>query len=129
MRCLLDTPVLLWALARSARLPSDLLDWLADPANDIFYSAASIWEVAIKHGLKRADFVVPPGALERGVRDAGFVELPVTSTVACSVADLPRHHRDPFDRLLFALAMSAGLTLHTADPLMSRYGPFVKQIA
>jgi PIN domain nuclease of toxin-antitoxin system len=128
MRLLLDTHVLVWSLAGDPKVSAVLRDQLTDPANAVFFSAASIWEIAIKHGLGRDDFRVPPLALDRGARNAGFVELPVRAAVAATVAALPHHHRDPFDRFLIAQAIADGLTLYTADGFLTRYGPAVARI-
>ena len=88
------------------------------------FSAASIWEVAIKNGLGRADFSVDPRVLRRGLLEHGYVELPVTGAHAAAVDVLPDIHRDPFDRLLIAQAHAEGLTLLTADRVIGRYpGP------
>jgi PIN domain nuclease of toxin-antitoxin system len=128
MRILLDTNILVWAWTRSRRLPQTVRDTMTDPATNVFFSAASIWEVAITYGLGRADFDLPPADLHAGALQMGFVELPVRAVVASLVAALPGHHRDPFDRLLIAQSMADGLNLVTADPLMTRYGAAVTLI-
>src|SRR5689334_9444172 len=102
MRILLDTHVLMWAVGRSGRLDSNTLDALGDPENDVLFSAVSIWEIAIKFALRRPNFRTSPDELLRGALAVGFTELPVGSSVAARVADLPLIHRDPFDRLLVA---------------------------
>ena len=94
----------------------------------MLFSAASIWEIAIKAGLSRADFAVRPEAVARAARDTGFVELPVRAEVAARVSDLPPHHRDPFDRLLVAQAMAEPVLLYTADPLLPPYTDLVRLI-
>ena len=100
MRILLDTNVLLWAVGRSRRLDAETIDALSDAANDVLFSAASIWEIAIKFALKRADFDAAPHDILGGALAIGFVELAVTAATAATVAKLPLIHRDPFDRLL-----------------------------
>lgn len=126
MRLLLDTHLLLWALSEPARLGVGLRALVEDPAHEVFFSAASIWEVAIKAGLGRADFAVRPDEVARAAMETGFVELPVRAEVAARVADLPLHHRDPFDRLLIAQAMAEPMRLYTADPLLAPYSDLVQ---
>ena len=119
MRILLDTNILIWAWTRSHRLRQSIRAALADPDSDVFFSAASIWEVAIKYGLGRADFDLSPAKLHAGAMDMGFAEIPVRAAVTSMAATLPNHHRDPFDRLLIAQSMVDGLTLFTSDPWFS----------
>lgn len=125
MRLLLDTHILLWALDQPARLDSGTRSMLEDPANEVLFSAASIWEIAIKVRLGRADFPVRPEAIAQAARDTGFTELPVRADAAARVADLALHHRDPFDRLLVAQAMAEPMRLYTADPLLPPYSELV----
>ena len=85
---------------------------------------ASLWEVAIKNGLGRADFSVDPSLLRRGLLENGYTELPVTGAHAVAVHGLPPIHKDPFDRLLVAQALIEGVTLVTMDEVVRRYpGP------
>jgi PIN domain nuclease of toxin-antitoxin system len=94
------------------------------PDTEPLFSAASIWEVAIKAGLGRADFVVDAGLLRRGLLDNGYAELAVAGNHAAATAHLPFLHRDPFDRLLVAQALAEGVLLLTADAMVARYpGP------
>ncbi|MCB7135145.1 type II toxin-antitoxin system VapC family toxin [Cellulosimicrobium marinum] len=124
MRVLLDTHLLLWAADEVDRLPAAATDLLADPDVDAWFSAASIWEIAIKRGLDRPDFRVDAGVFRRALLRAGFVELAVTGAHAAAVALLPPVHRDPFDRLLVAQAATEGITLVTHDEVVGRYpGP------
>ncbi len=124
MSLLLDTHVLLWAAGEPERLPRSTQEVLEDSAVAVTFSAASIWEVAIKNGLGRADFSVDPRVLRRGLLEHGYVELPVTGAHAAAVDVLPDIHRDPFDRLLIAQAHAEGLTLLTAGRVIGRYpGP------
>jgi PIN domain nuclease of toxin-antitoxin system len=129
MRLLLDTHVLLWALITPARLGPALRDQLEDPANIVLFSAASIWEIAIKARLGRADFPQQPDAVSAAARRTGFTELPVHAAAAARVADLPLLHRDPFDRLLVAQAIAEPARLYTADPLLPPYSELVALIA
>lgn len=124
MNLLLDTHVLLWAAGVSDRLPDDGRSLLEQPGTQPVFSAASIWEVAIKSGIGRADFRVEPHLLRRGLLENGYTELPVTGAHAVAVALLPALHKDPFDRILVAQAQVEGITLVTADETVARYpGP------
>ena len=116
-----DTHVLLWAAGVSERLPEDVRTLIEDPDTELAFSAVSIWEVAIKSGLGRADFNVDPRLLPRGLRQNGYQELAITATHAAAVDLLPPIHHDPFDRLLVAQAQSEALTLLTADTTVVRY--------
>ena len=102
MRLLLDTHLLLWAAISPGRLSDDARTFVSDPVNELTFSAASIWEVTIKHGLGRPDFTVDPRLLRRGLLENGYGEMPVTGQHAVAVASLPNLHKDPFDRLLVA---------------------------
>jgi PIN domain nuclease of toxin-antitoxin system len=125
MRLLLDTHLLLWALATPERLDVTTRTALEDPGNEVLFSAASLWEIAIKAGLGRPDFAFDPAQILRAALDTGFVELPVRSAAAIHVAGLPPHHRDPFDRLLIAQVMSEPVRFYTADPLLPPYSELV----
>jgi PIN domain nuclease of toxin-antitoxin system len=125
MRLLLDTHLLLWALAEPERLDATTRAALEDPGNEVMFSAASLWEIAIKASLGRPDFSFDPAQILQAALETGFVELPVRSTAAIRVAGLPPHHRDPFDRLLIAQAMSEPVRLYTADPLLPPYSELV----
>ncbi len=125
MRLLLDTHLLLWALSTPDKLDAATCDLVADPANEVLFSAASIWEIAIKARLGRANFIIRPAAIVRAALDTGFGELPVRAEVAARVADLPPYHRDPFDRLLVAQAIAEPVRLYTADPLLPPYTELV----
>ena len=121
MRVLLDTHVLLWLLTEPQRLPSKLLDALADPGHDIMFSAVNIWEVAIKNALGKPNFNFNPGAVLQAARDARLGELPVQAEHAARVSTLELLHRDPFDRLLIAQALCESARLLTADRMIARY--------
>ena len=128
MRVLVDTHLLLWAVASSRRLPKGARSLILDAANEVFYSAASVWEVAIKSALRRRDFKANPTVLVRALAQSGFSELPVTSAHAARVAGLPAIHRDPFDRLLVAQSLVEPMTLLTNDAVLVGYGPFVQLV-
>ncbi len=127
MKLLLDTQILLWAAGLPDRLSSTARKLINDRRNELLFSAASVWEIAIKNTLGRDDFRVEPRVLRRGLLDNGYAELPVTSQHAVGIDSLPPHHKDPFDRLLLAQATSEGITLVTADAQLARYpGPVRK---
>lgn len=128
MKLLLDTQLLLWAVNEPTRLSDEAkLLFGAEPANELFFSAVSLWEIAIKASLGRDDFLVDPPVLHRTLLEDGFLELLMTSDHAVAVTTLPPLHKDPFDRLLLAQAMVEGLTLLTADEVLARYpGPVRK---
>lgn len=121
MKLLLDTHVLLWAAGNPERLSVEARALLNDPENELFFSAASIWEIAIKCSLGRDDFRVNPRLLRRGLLDNGYSELPIGSEHAVSIDSLPMIHKDPFDRMLVAQAIVEGITLLTADSLVAQY--------
>ena len=101
---------------------------LEDPDQEVLFSAASIWEISIKAALGRTDFrVAPRDILAAAIRD-GFVELPVKSAAALAVADLPLIHRDPFDRLLVAQALTEPARLYTADSVLEQYSELVVRV-
>ena len=127
MKLLLDTQLLLWAAGDPDRLSAAARAWIGAPEHELFFSAASVWEIAIKRGLGREDFQVNPRLLRRGLLDNGYRELPVGSEHAVAIDSLPPLHKDPFDRLLVAQAMVEGITLLTADAWVAQYpGPVRK---
>lgn len=128
MRILLDTHLLLWAMAASRKLPRAVRAQLLDPDNEIYYSAASLWEIAIKSGQRRKDFRIEMEALLAALRESGFVELPISAVHAAGVAKLPAIHKDPFDRLLVAQSMAEPLTLLTNDATLAGYWDGVKVV-
>lgn len=124
MKLLLDTHLLLWVISQSRRLAPQARDLIGDPENELLFSAASLWEVAIKYRRGRDDFQVDPRVLRRGLFENGYSELAVTGEHAVAVAGLPPLHRDPFDRILVAQSVVEGITLLTSDPLVAQYpGP------
>jgi PIN domain nuclease of toxin-antitoxin system len=128
VRLLLDTHVLLWAAARSKRLSREARELLEDGENDAYYSAASIWEIAIKTALRRKDFRVDLPVLLATLPAMGLVELPVTAAHAAGVTTLPAIHRDPFDRLLIAQSLAEPLTLVTNDAILRRYRASIRLV-
>lgn len=125
MRLLLDTHLLLWALGDPEKLPATARQGILDPTNQVLFSAASIWEIAIKAELGRVDFAAKPEDIARAAIESGFDELPVHAQHAALTARLPRHHRDPFDRLLVAQAMTEPARLLTVDAALGLYSELV----
>ena len=128
MSLLVDTQLVLWAAYEPERLSPTARAHLTDEGNRLHVSAASIWEVVIKAGLGRSDFLVDPAALRSGLARNGWAELPVRTGHALEVAELPSHHSDPFDRILVAQARWEGWPLLTADRALERYGPPVELV-
>ncbi len=124
MKLLLDTHLLLWAAGQPDRLSAMARGLIDDVENELLFSAASLWEVAIKRGLGRDDFQVDPRLLRRGLLDNSYSELPIVSGHVVTIESLPPIHRDPFDRILVAQATVEGITLLTTDSLVAQYpGP------
>lgn len=119
MRLLLDTHALLWTLGEPASLGSRARDAIEDEANDVFVSAVSVWEIAIKRALGK---LAAPDDLVAGIVGQGFSPLPISWHHADLAGALPRHHADPFDRMLVAQAEAEGLTLVTRDARIALYG-------
>jgi PIN domain nuclease of toxin-antitoxin system len=122
MRLLMDTHALLWWVADDARLPSRIDPLLNDPANEVFVSAASAWEIAIKTRSGKLD----PGPLRQDltaeIERQGFQPLPILLVHAERAGALPPHHSDPFDRMLVAQAQAENLRLVSKERLFDRYG-------
>lgn len=121
MKYLLDTQILLWAADDSRWLSAKARKLLNNNDNELIFSAASVWEISIKNNLGRADFAVDPERFRRALIENLYLELPITSQHAAATALLPQLHRDPFDRLLIAQAMTEGIALLTADAEVARY--------
>lgn len=125
MRLLLDTHILIWALGEPKRLPKEVRAALESPSNEVLFSAVSIWEIAIKAQIGRVNFDVSPAEITQAALDSGFVELPVRAEHGAMVSNLPLHHRDPFDRLLVAQAMTEPCRLITVDAILGNYSELV----
>lgn len=122
MNLLLDTHFLLW-VARQDVMPSAEADRLIkDPSHALWFSVASLWEVAIKRALNRPDFRTDAGVLRAGLLASGYHEMPIEGRHVLAVATLPALHADPFDRLLIAQAATEGMRLLTADRALAAYG-------
>ncbi len=128
MKILLDTHLLLWAAGQSNHLSAAARRLIADTRNDLLFSAASIWEVVIKHGLGRSDFQTDARLLRRGLLDNGYSELPILSDHVVALDSLPPIHKDPFDRLLVAQATVEGITLLTVDSTAAKYAGPVRMV-
>lgn len=121
MKLLLDTHILLWAANDPQRLSETTRTLLLEPANTLYFSAVSLWEIVIKRGLGRSDFIVDPHRLRRLLLANGYTELAVTSEHVLQVDRLPPLHKDPFDRLLIAQAQTEALLLVTVDRMVVQY--------
>ena len=128
MRLLLDTHVVLWALVDDPRLEPVARALILDPRIDVWVSAASIWEIAIKHSLGRGEMPISGREAVGYCRRAGYRWLDVTPEHAAMVETLPPLHADPFDRLLLAQARVEPMHLLTRDAAMVGYGPEVLRI-
>jgi PIN domain nuclease of toxin-antitoxin system len=118
VRLLLDTHALLWWLADEA-LTAQARDAIADPANLVVVSAASAWEISIKKALGK---LAAPDDLEQQLQAGGLAPLPISIAHGVAAGQLPRHHEDPFDRMLIAQAFAEGLTIMTRDKRFDDYG-------
>jgi PIN domain nuclease of toxin-antitoxin system len=124
---LLDTHFVLWVPVDSPRISSGARSILMNPANQFVFSVSSIWEIAIKKGLGRADFPHDPRDMRRRLMENGYDELTIESRHVVMVDSMAPIHKDPFDRILIAQAMVEGITLLTADPVIAKYpGPIRK---
>jgi PIN domain nuclease of toxin-antitoxin system len=122
MRLLLDTHIFLWAVTGDAALKTPVRRAMEE-ADEVYVSAASIWEIAIKSRLGKIE--ADADMLADEISEAGFRELPVRAQHAAGVAKLPLHHADPFDRLLIAQAIAEPLKLLTADKSLARYSEMI----
>jgi PIN domain nuclease of toxin-antitoxin system len=118
-RLLLDTHAFLWWLADAPQLGNLARKAIGDERNDVFVSAATGWEIAIK---RAAGKLQAPDNLDAMVEESGFTHLPITFFHGEQAGALPMHHRDPFDRMLVAQAQAEGLVIVTGDPYIPRYG-------
>jgi PIN domain nuclease of toxin-antitoxin system len=128
MKLLLDTHLILWAAGEPKRLSKQARTLIDNPDNELLFSAASLWEVAVKRGLGREDFKVDARLLRRGLLDNGYSELPIISDHVVATEALPPIHKDPFDRVLVAQATVEGVTLLTIDSLVAQYPGPIKAV-
>jgi PIN domain nuclease of toxin-antitoxin system len=128
VRLLLDTHIALWAVAADPKLPAKARELIAEPTNDVFVSAVSVWEIAIKHALARGGVNDMPISAREALgyfRESGYLILEVAPTHAMAVEALPMLHADPFDRMLVAQAFTVPLRLLTHDLRVARYSDTV----
>lgn len=121
MKILLDKHVLLWVAGDPQQLSAQARKLLEDPQNQLYFSAASLWEISIKNKLGRTDFKVDLPVLRRNLLDYGFEEIAINSAHTLAVEALPNIHKDPFDRMLVAQTIVEGITLMTADSAVAEY--------
>jgi PIN domain nuclease of toxin-antitoxin system len=128
VRLLLDTHILIWLALEPDKLPVAALRELENAQTEILFSAVNIWEIAIKHSLKRPDFAIAPDAMLQWARERAFAELAMTSEHGLAAGALPPHHRDPFDRAMIGQAMVEGIVFLTADAGLAGYGDGVRVV-
>lgn len=128
MNLLLDTHVALWAITDSPKLPKKAREMIESPKSSVWISAATIWEIAIKHSLGRGDMPVSGQDALRYFRESGYRFLHVEPEHAAAVEDLAAHHADPFDRILVAQALVEPMRLITHDPVVARYSDTIIEI-
>ncbi len=121
MKLLLDTHILLWAAGEPDKLSNTARALIEDSQNQLYFSAASLWEISIKNKLGRSDFKVDLAVLRRNLLDNDFAEIAINSVHALAVDSLPPIHKDPFDRILLAQAHAEGVTLMTSDAVLAEY--------
>jgi len=122
MKLLLDTCTFLWSLTGDPALPPTIAAMVRDPDNQVFLSAASAWEIAIKHAAGKLRLPADPSRFVPAMRaERGFTALPIDEESALHASRLPSLHRDPFDRLLVSQAIVHGMTILTPDPIVMRY--------
>jgi len=117
-RLLLDTQTLLWWLADDPRLGKEARSAISESRNDVYVSAASNWEISIKKSVGK---LAAPDDIDRVVEEEGFIKLPITLFHGDQAGMLPKHHKDPFDRMLVAQAQAEGLIMITSDRFIGQY--------
>jgi PIN domain nuclease of toxin-antitoxin system len=123
VRLLIDTQAVIWYVDRDQLLSSTAHSAISSPANRLLLSAASVWEIAIKVGLRKLALSLPYRQwMTKAIADLSLSILPITPDYADIQAGLPLHHRDPFDRLIVAQAMVEGVSIISADPQLDTYG-------
>ncbi len=122
MRVLLDTCTFLWIAEGDPALTETARDAITDPANEVLLSAASAWEIVIKHSLGRLTLAIPPDQYIPMQRSLHRIDtLPIDEEATLQIGKLPAHHHDPFDRMLVAQAIAHGCVVATPDALIRRY--------
>ena len=125
MKILLDTHVAMWAIADSPEMPAKARDLILDSENNIFVSAASIWEISIKHSIGKRSMPISAREALKFFQESGYFILPIGADHAAFVETLPPHHKDPFDRLLVAQALLEPLRFLTHDQEVAKYSDTV----
>lgn len=128
MNLLFDTHVALWAITDSPKLTKKAREMIESPKSSVWISAATVWEIAIKHSLGRGDMPVSSLDAMRYFRESGYRFLPIEPEHAAAVEDLPTHHTDPFDRILIAQALFEPMRLITHDSMVARYSDTIIEI-
>lgn len=128
MNILLDTHIALWAITDSPRLSKRARELIKSPKSTVWISAATIWEISIKHGLGHGDMPVTGQDALRYFRESGDRFLPIEPEHAACVQELPAHHADPFDRILVAQALAEPMRLPTHDPVLARYSDTIIEV-
>jgi PIN domain nuclease of toxin-antitoxin system len=124
---MLDTQLAIWTGSDKTRMSASARALIGDPANQLFFSSVTIWEIAIKQALRRSGFFADADFAREQMLAAGFQEVPLTGIHAVKIRELPPLHGDPFNRILIAQAMCEGLTLLTTDSLLAQYpGPVLR---
>ncbi len=121
MKILLDTNILLWVAGSPEKIPENILNQIQDTQNTLFFSAASIWEIAIKHTLGKPDFSFDPLTIYQALVENNYIELAITGNHTIATKHLPQIHKDPFDRMLIAQAIAENMLLVTADRTIAKY--------
>lgn len=125
MRVLLDTHILIWALAEPGKLSEAIRSLITNRATNVLFSTVSIWEIGIKAAMLKPAFAWNPTVILKEARAIGFVECVISSNAAIAAAGLPKHHGDPFDRLLVGQALQEPARLITADRILALYSELV----
>ena len=128
MNLLLDTHVALWAITDSPELSKKARELIESTRSTVWISAATVWEIAIKHSLGRGDMPVSGQDALHYFQESGYRFLPVEPEHAAAVEDLPSHHADPFDRILVAQSLVEPMRLITHDAMVARYSDTIIEI-
>ncbi len=128
MNLLLDTHIALWAITDSPKLSKKAREMIESPKSSVWISAATVWEIAIKHSMGRGDMPVSSQDALRYFHDSGYRFLPIEPEHAAAVEELPAHHADPFDRILVAQALVEPMRLITHDPMVAHYSDTIIEV-
>ena len=128
MKLLLDTHILLWALQDSPQLTASTRELLEAPANELYVSTASLWEIAIKHTRRPKDLPLSAEEVHEVLATTRAQLLNITPQHLLKLAQLPTHHNDPFDRILVAQALSEPLRLLTHDAVVAQYSDAIIRV-